>query len=403
MKNKVSLQKIYINYIFPIYVISNILTSTILAFAPEGGTNHFRMVLKMIRYAIYIVSIFYASSRWRVKKQGLIYALVISTVVLVSLVVNHNVQIICSMFVFWALTDYPWETIMKKHYQWLLTVLLVIVSLSQIGIIQDFIRNEKNRQRHFLGFNWATYAPIICFFIVVSFFCLKKGSVRLFQLVLFMALATILYILTVTRLAYLMTVLFILFVPVYNYLEKRKKYLKLLTSFTVFAPFLCAAVAIAIHALYNPGSPFFVKLNALLSHRLYFGYQGITNYGIKMIGQPIEWKGFDMTVWTFDDYNYIDCSYLHILLEYGVIFLLVFCILLTLGIRQAYKKNKYYLCWALCFICILGITETWLLNFTFNPFLWCGVSFFQGIKRQIPDPDKKYTLTTRNMSEKVVK
>ena len=387
MNSHFNFRKLYISVVFPIYVISNLLSASTFAFAAEGEINNFARLLSYLRYLIYIISIFFACTR-QIKKHPLVYASLLSLLVIICLYFNRNVQLICALFVFWALVDFKWEIILRKQYFVSMIVVLVFLCFSQIGLIEDFIRND-GRIRHFLGFNWTTYAPIIWFFVTVGSLCLNSTGKFLKQSVGLGLIAYILYKLTGTRLAFGLTVLSIILFLLFGHIKKHKAKFRALTSITICSPFLCAIVSISAHALYSPDKPFFEKLNSLLSQRLYLGKMGIMNYGISLFGQKIVWKGFDRNTFTFADYNYVDCTYLHLLLEFGLVFLIVYLVILTIGIIKAYKNEKYYMCWALCLLCILGMTEPWLLNFTFNPFMFCGVALFQKSKTVV---DNRITL-----------
>ncbi len=378
MSDKINLRKLYITIIFPIYVLSNLLSASSFAFADEGAINYFAELLSYIRYVIYIISIFYACTR-HIKKKPLVYATLFTLLVLACLVVNRNVTFLCSLFVFWALVDFKWETILQKHHFVALVTLLVFLFFSQIGVIEDFVRLD-GRTRHFLGFNWTTYAPIIWFFVTLGGLCINSDSHMIARSLGYGIVTVILYKLTGTRLAFGLTVVSIIFFLGFKHLKRHKKLFHFITSLTICAPIVCAVLSILVHAIYRSDNPFLFRLNELLSQRLYLGKMGLTNYGVTLWGQKIKWIGFNKNIISTVDYNAVDCTYLHLLLEYGLVFTLVYIILLTAGFVIAYKHGKYNMCWALCFICILGMTEPWLFNFTFNPFMFCGVALFQKLR-----------------------
>ena len=66
-------------------------------------------------------------------------------------------------------------------------------------------------------------------------------------------------------------------------------------------------------------------------------------------------------------YNYVDCSYLQYMLEYGVVFIAFVLAVYTIIIYRAVKKEDYYLVWICMITLVFSITEPWLFNFTFNP------------------------------------
>ena len=55
-------------------------------------------------------------------------------------------------------------------------------------------------------------------------------------------------------------------------------------------------------------------------------------------------------------YNYVDCSYLQILIQYGVLFLLAVMVLYTIGMIRAYKANDFWMITLFTIICVYSIT-----------------------------------------------
>ena len=128
-----------------------------------------------------------------------------------------------------------------------------------------------------------------------------------------------------------------------------------------------------LHAKYDSTNAVYARVNSLLSGRLRLGYQAIADYGVTLFGHPIEWIGFALGTAPDKAYNYVDCSYLQVMLEYGVVFLILIVLLYSLAIRKAIAKKRYDLCWILLFILIFSITEPRLADLAFNPFVLAGV------------------------------
>lgn len=118
---------------------------------------------------------------------------------------------------------------------------------------------------------------------------------------------------------------------------------------------------------------FFLKLNKLLSNRLYLGNNALHKYGVSMFGKQIKWignGGYGHTFTQFEGaYNYVDCSYIRILLDYGVVIFLLVMVGFTMAIRYTIEENNKYLMWALVFVGGYSIIEPRLIEIGFNPFV----------------------------------
>ena len=133
------------------------------------------------------------------------------------------------------------------------------------------------------------------------------------------------------------------------------------------APGLICSFSIAIHAFYNSSSRIWRAFNDLLSGRLELGKNGIADFGYTLFGQKIEWIGFSLEGTGTEKYNYVDCSYLRLLLEYGLFFLIVVIFIYSIIMYKAISQKNYFLAWVIAFVLVISITEPRLMNLTFNP------------------------------------
>lgn len=85
-----------------------------------------------------------------------------------------------------------------------------------------------------------------------------------------------------------------------------------------------------------------------------------------LLGTKIEWIGFSHNA-TAGAYNYVDCSYMQILLENGLIPLVIIIAVYTYIMYMAVKEKDFYLQTAVLLITAFSITEPRLLNLAYNP------------------------------------
>lgn len=118
-------------------------------------------------------------------------------------------------------------------------------------------------------------------------------------------------------------------------------------SFAIFA-----AVTIVLTVLYNSGNPVFYRLNNLLHMRLGLGHKGIVEYGIHLFATRVRVYGSFASIDGY--YNFIDCSYVSILVRSGIIPLLFFVGSMT-AIQLRHKK--YLFGAVLLAVCALSCVE----------------------------------------------
>ena len=105
-------------------------------------------------------------------------------------------------------------------------------------------------------------------------------------------------------------------------------------------------------------------LNDVLSQRLRFGQNGLLQWGVSLFGTSVSWD-IDAS-----SYNYIDSSYVNILVCYGVIVFFIVVIGFTLSHRAVAKKGNEELCVCLMIWAFRGIIDPQLFLIWFNPFMF---------------------------------
>lgn len=78
---------------------------------------------------------------------------------------------------------------------------------------------------------------------------------------------------------------------------------------------------------YNPTDVYQYLINFVLEGRLELGQDAIHNYGWPVFGENIKWVGNGLDengLKVEGTYNYVDCAYIHFMLEYGIIALALY-------------------------------------------------------------------------------
>ena len=130
----------------------------------------------------------------------------------------------------------------------------------------------------------------------------------------------------------------------------------------------------ACQIFYIPTDARWQKINSVLSGRLELGCFGWRDYGFSLLGTKIEWIGFSHNA-TAGAYNYVDCSYMQILLENGLIPLVIIIVVYTYIMYMAVKEKDFYLQTAVLLITAFSITEPRLLNLAYNPLPFFGITY----------------------------
>ena len=355
-------------FTFILFCVSNFFELTVWFFVDDKPGLLFASCLKLIRYFSYfccvlklIFDIYYSHSY-------VFYSVAVAGILVLNTLASGNRRMIFYFLLILAARDVSADVIIRTFLCVYFSLMIVTVLAASVGIIEDTVQ-DLERNRHYLGFTWTTHGPMIFLFCSFCYIYLKKGFINIIETLLMLLGSFYFFKMTNSRFIFLISVGSIMFFWIF----KSNRFINTVTALfkrlILLSPFLIAFFSIMLHALYNPESGFWTKLNDMLSNRLALGKNAIVEYGLSLFGKPIIWKAWEYKVETVDDYNYVDCSYLNILLLNGLLFLLVVLVAYWFIMKKAYDSRNYHLVWICFFILVLSITEPRLVHLSYNPFI----------------------------------
>jgi hypothetical protein len=351
-----------------LFLLSSLLEHTILTIGENA--DMLLMCMKLVRYIAYGIC-FIKIVNGRYHRKILLSGIMIGVIFILSYLGSGNRVMCLYLLVLFAAFGIDGRQSIKISYRIQALVLGIFITLSLGGIVTDHIFEPDSRMRHGLGFNWATTAPILYLYIILGYIYIKRENTTCIEYLIMECVNIWLYKMTDTRMAFILSSLFLLFFALEGLFRNRWKYWRRLGMLYCGVPVLLSFFAFFLHWGYDAENEIWSKLNSLLSNRLYLGKNAIATYGISLFGQKIRWVGFSVrrdTVSGVTGYNYVDCSYIQMMLEYGVIFLAIVVGIYTIAVYRAVKEEDWYLVFALLIVLGFGITEPRLMNFAFNPF-----------------------------------
>ena len=126
-----------------------------------------------------------------------------------------------------------------------------------------------------------------------------------------------------------------------------------------------ASISIFFSFLFTCKSPLLLKINEVVHRRLSLGKRGILEHGIHLFSSGIQNYGMDSSADGF--YNFLDCSYINLLILYGALVLIYYMICMT-SIQIKHKKYLYGA--AILAVCALScVEEHHLCELPYNMFM----------------------------------
>lgn len=254
-------------------------------------------------------------------------------------------------------------TLIMQGFIFILTIFLIYG-----GIIEDKVFGEvvwentiivqgKDNQRHDLGFGHPNTASAMLLFLSIVYLYLRK-NIKLIEMMIVIILNYLLYMKTGSRTSFLLTILFL---PFMWFMDNQKSFSvfwkKVFTGASIGIPF----IALFGQIFYNPSNAIYASINQALSGRIRLGHDGFFEFGLKIFGQPIIWR-------TDTYYNLVDCAYMKILLDLGVVFYILFAVGCFLAMLKLVKAEEKKLCVAFLAWMVFGMIEATILEISFGPF-----------------------------------
>ena len=258
------------------------------------------------------------------------------------------------------------DKIIKFHLFLVGGLVSVTFFLSLIGIIDNltFFRADGETVRYAFGIQYPTDFSAIVFYVFALFlsvYLVQKTKVVLFVGI---ALTLLLGVYVNARLDVILMLLLLIIGVLFNYKKIPNWFYKIAPySFLIF---LILSLLLAI--FYNPENIFFNTLNGALSNRLELGQSALQDYDVTLFGQYIELVGFGGEYDPSQVYNFIDSSYLQIVLKFGGIYTITVTIISILFTYKLLRHKRFLFVLVICLFNLHGVIAHHLFNPIYNPF-----------------------------------
>lgn len=345
-----------------IYLITTLFASSLFE-----SMNLFSLVSKGIRYSTYLLLVWNIIQNRGYERGQLIKYGAGILLSLISYLATGEKQLIFLMLFLMAIVNIRFDKVLKTYLWANGTGMLLVLLSCKIGLIPDRLYSSS-RHRHSLGFGYPTTASNYWLYFMLAYLAYRKERLTLAEGLILEGINYYFFMMTDTRNAFAVSTLALL--TAYGLkLWKGKCGKQFLVFFIQHITLLGTMGIVTLTFLWNQQLAVIMSLNDLLSNRLRFSYEGLQNYGICLFGQRIEWVGGtrDFNI-VYKEYNYVDSSYLQILLTYGIVVLLLLIIAYGLLGREIVRAQDWY----------MGITLVMgALHSIFDPqFLWMQYNVF---------------------------
>ena len=296
----------------------------------------------------------------------------------------------------------------KKILQIYITVVGSIVLFATIcsllGVIDNLRYWQENTEsyRNSFGILHCTDYSSHMFFLFLAYFYLRNKKLRILEYLYFTLFAALVFMATKGKLDFICMLAMILIFAVGNLTQKEffgKKFRHFWQiMWKIVGPLsmpLGVAIMFVMTFAYSEDNGFLSSLDNIITNRLMFGQKAINQSGLSLFGKSLEFVGNGGTevVPSKDEYNFPDCSFVYVMLCYGIVILAVIVFAHILACIN--QGNDIYLMYAIALVSLNCMISHHLLDISYNPFILCLVATAipKGIK--LNDKSKiQYSLNT---------
>ena len=270
------------------------------------------------------------------------------------------------------------QKIIKVYEITVIVLLLVTIAASLTGFTENLVYYQEGRRpRVSFGIVYPTDFSAHVFYVILGYGYLRKDKIKYMEIAGILLVGAAVYLFCDARVN---TVCILFAGAVLSYLtfknrsaeKKNSRYIMkgYWSGILAMSAVLCAGFMIVSTILYSSENRILALLNRVINSRLTFGKKGIDLFGFSLFGKYIPMIGNGGTTKESANYFVLDCSYITIALEYGLLILgavlIMYCMI---GFRARLERDWVFL-WILSIAAVQCMIEHHMIDISYNPFLW---------------------------------
>jgi len=325
--------------------------------------------LAMLAAAIAIIFIRYIKREYSVK--AIVIIAVVTAIILAAAYMSRDYDTIKYWILIVAAYGISLRKLAKTSCIAHIAILAAVFGLAITGALgmSNDIFIAGDRYRYCLGFTYTSFGSNLMLYTVVAWVYWRQEEAKVWEYVVMTAAAIVLFAFTDTKSAFAFSLCIIAASLLLKLIPSLRNYKKIY-GYGALAISVVFPIGIIAYSLWgNPNSKIFCWLDNLLSGRLYWGQSAYETYGIRLFGQKITWVGGDgfLEDGTYA-YNFVDSSYVKILINFGIILLIAVLIYFVCLTYRAAKRKDVYLLLALSVVIMQSTFDPQLLMVEYNVF-----------------------------------
>ena len=304
------------------------------------------------------------------KSESILFFLILLTFILSAQYTGY-VEVFDTALLILGARNVRWHLILQTYLGVKIPLILATIAGSQLGLIEDLIYNQHGRIRESFGFIYPTDFAAQIFFAIVAWVLIRQMKTSFLELGIMVLLAAFLKKFCDARCS---VICIFLVVCVVFFLKMQKKIHvnssirswggRWIRRGCIVAPYVFGGTMILLCRFYDPDNPWMSTLNSITSQRLKYGKKTFDLYDVQMYGQYVEMWGNGGSTQRPADYTFIDCSYINILMRFGLLVFAVVLVLITFLMLRNY--HNLLIMGMVVLVCLHSVMEHHLFEIHYN-------------------------------------
>ena len=369
--NRFISEKIYLFTLFVWVVVASLVTTTYFV-RLDGFLSFYRILLYCTILLLLIKELINFSKTLHYFKFHWKQLLIVVVFFIVMSIVSKNRDGILNinvLFLVFSARDIDFRKLLETFSVATFLVLCLTIYASQKGIITNMFMSADSGYRYSLGFNYVSFASQRMFFAVCSYLMFRGKKISYMEL-LALFLATIyMYQQTSTSSPFYLSILILTYALFSIKIFKKKLIIGSFWTKTLVQNGFILALAIILYFCFYSSGNLFHFVDEFTHNRLRLSVEGFQNFGVHLFGQRISFSTLDIFGNFASNYNYIDSSFVQLLVIDGLIVSAFMLFALTKVMRYFVSIRKDIVLACLGIMIIHGMFDPQMLVLRYSPLI----------------------------------
>ena len=371
MSNRIISEKIYLFTLFIWVVVASLVTTTYFI-RLEGFLSLYRILLYFTIAMILIKelmnfpkTLYYFRFHWQ-------QLLIVMGLFIAMFIVAKNRDGLLDtnvLLLVFSARDIDFRKLLGTFSAATFLVLCLTIYASQHGIIANMFMNADSGYRFSLGFNYVSFASQRLFFALCTYLMFRGKRVSYLELSALLLATIYMYRQTSTTSPFYLSILILTYALFSIKIFKKEFIIEnfWLSKIATYA-FIIALMLTLYFCFYSSGDVFRL-VDQFTHNRLRLSVEGFQNFGVSWLGKPISFTTLDMFGNFTSNYNFIDSSFVQLLVIDGLVVGGFMLFALTNVMRYFVSIRKDIVLACLGIMIIHGMFDPQMLVLRYSPLI----------------------------------